>query len=76
MPWIAFKNLKKVQVTYFYLLKLYPPFVRLSFTLGCCKPAVSKVLDSTRGCTAEVTKILQNPIIITPLKQSINHNKQ
>ena len=27
MPWIAFKNLKRVQVTYFDLLKLCPSFV-------------------------------------------------
>ena len=38
----CFQNLKKVQVIYFDLLKICLLFVRLSFTLGCCKPAVSK----------------------------------
>ena len=42
MPWIAFKNLKRVQVTYFVFLKLCPSFVCLSFALGCSKTAVSK----------------------------------
>ena len=42
MPWIAFKNLKRVQVTYFDFLKPCSPFVHLSFALGYCKPAVSK----------------------------------
>ena len=53
MPWIAFKILKKVQVTYFDLLKLCPPFIRLSFTLGCCKPAVSKAEHLQKLSTIE-----------------------
>ena len=54
MPWIAFKNLKKVQVTYFDLLKPCPPFVRLSFAHGCCKPAMSKAEHLQKLSTPEV----------------------
>ena len=54
MPWIAFTNLKNVQVTFFDLLKLCPPFVRLSFALGCHKPAVSKAEHLQKLSTLEV----------------------
>ncbi len=41
MPWIDFKNFKRIQVTYFDFKTLF--FVcELSFALGCRKPVVSK----------------------------------
>ena len=75
----CFKKFKDNSSNLLWFLKHFPPFVRLSFALGCCKPVMSKAEHLQKQSTPEVrTKNLMGQVFEAqkfPLRKKVEISK-